>query len=370
MNSNPFNHFVIVGAGIAGTTLALELWKRGCSIEVIDDGHETASSRVAAGILNPIVPKGVTLTWHANDLFPSVFAYYQNWINKWNVSTGTNQIFQYPFITIHKTADECKQWQKRYQHAIMKDWIEAAEIPEFTKTGLAANLLETPNGATLSKHCGRLDVAAFIQSAKAFLIEKGIIYIEEKLEYDGLGETAIKETILKKYPSQKDVGIIFCEGIKAINNPIFQGLFFDPTGGDILKVRIQGLPKETMFKRGLWLVPIGNDEWLAGSNFHKGSLTDIPNPEDAETLIAQLKHWIPYPIELQEHKRGVRPTVQNRRPYLGKSKHHDNCFIFNGLGSKGSSLCAWLAPMMADYICGVGELIEEVDIQRFKEETI
>ena len=368
MNSRQFNHFVIIGAGIAGTTLALELWKKGCTIDIIDDGYESASSRVAAGILNPIVPKGVTLTWHATDLFPSVFDYYKNWIKNWDVSGKSNQIVEYPFITIHKSSDESRQWQKRYQHAVMKDWIEAAEMPNFMEAWMNANESETITGATLSKHCGRLDVAAFIYSAKQFLIQNGVNFIERKLEYKEQSEDELLDDILMNCSSQKAVGIIFCEGIKAINNPIFKDLFFDPTGGDILKVKIQGLPKDTMFKRGLWLVPVGNDEWLAGSNFHKGSLEDRPNQEDAESLIAQLKQWIPFPIELLEHKRGVRPTVQNRRPYLGKNNIHDNCFIFNGLGSKGSSLCAWLSPMMADYVCGVGELIEDVDIQRFYNE--
>jgi hypothetical protein len=40
-------------------------------------------------------------------------------------------------------------------------------------------------------------------------------------------------------------------------------------------------------------------------------------------------------------------------------------YIFNGLGAKGSSLCAWLSPMMANHIHSQGALNEEVDISRF-----
>ncbi|HIV04190.1 MAG TPA: FAD-binding oxidoreductase, partial [Candidatus Spyradosoma merdigallinarum] len=45
--------FVVVGQGLAGTLLALELEKRGRRVLVVDDGWKTAASRAAAGVLNP-----------------------------------------------------------------------------------------------------------------------------------------------------------------------------------------------------------------------------------------------------------------------------------------------------------------------------
>lgn len=362
MTTKQFNHFVIVGAGIAGTTLALELWKKNCSVEVIDGYTPHSSSRVAAGILNPVVPKGVTLTWNAHLLFPSVFDYYSNWIAHWHKSDSDPQIFKFPFITFHKTEDEWKQWRKRYHHEVMQSWIQAAELPNFVKQFNDEQGLVT--GATESKHCGRLDVKAFLDSAKSFLMQQGVKFHDRKIDYSAENPT---DFLAKMGLSEKNVGIIFCEGIHAINNPLFADLFFHPTGGDILTLRIPNLPNHQMYKRGLWLVPVKNDIWLAGSNFHKGDLSETPLESDANDLIAQLKTWIPYPIELIEHKRGVRPTVQNRRPYLGRCNHsaYKNCFIFNGLGSKGSSLCSWLAPIMSDYLLGSAELPEEVDIQRF-----
>ena len=346
--------FLIVGAGIAGTTLALELISRGMSVHVWDNPNPNSSSRIAAGILNPVVPKGVTTTWQIDSIFPRVFDYYRNWERL----TGGCFIQSQPFLTLHKSADEQNQWSKRYLHPTMCSWIELAETPGWS-------LNSTTFGSSNTLHAGRLDVAAFLNSAKEFLLKQGVTW-----ENSTFGNNPSDHQSFFDYLRLNNTlysSIIFCQGVNGRDNPLFPNLFYDPTGGDILTVRIEELPQQSILKRGLWLVPIGESKWLAGSNFHKGNISEIPKTEDAERLLEQLRSWIPFPIELIDHKRGTRPTVQNRRPYLGQSplKDFDYCYLFNGLGSKGSSLCCWLAPMMADYLCHGTPLHEDVNILRF-----
>ncbi|HPH83217.1 MAG TPA: FAD-dependent oxidoreductase, partial [Flavobacteriales bacterium] len=59
--------FLIIGQGIAGTTLALELISRGSEVLVIDVFDEHNSSRVAAGLFNALVFKRITLGWRAKE---------------------------------------------------------------------------------------------------------------------------------------------------------------------------------------------------------------------------------------------------------------------------------------------------------------
>ena len=346
--------FLIVGAGIAGTTLALELNSLGKSVHVTDLESPNSSSRIAAGILNPVVPKGVTCTWQIESIYPAVFDYYR----KWEQQTGSRFIKEIPFITLHKTEDEYKQWAKKYEQEPMKTWIEPAESPTWQDKN-------QNRGASNTKFAGRLDVADFLKSSKRFLIEQGVQWNSESFLLNDTEEISFFDNLRLNNINYNS--IVFCLGINDRLNPLFPGLFFDPTGGDILTVSIPGLPQECMLKRGLWLVPIGGECWLAGSNFHKGDISEHPQPQDAQHLLEQLSSWIPYPIELITHRRGVRPTVQNRRPYLGRSplKEFHYCYIFNGLGSKGSSLCSWLSPMMAAFLCGSSTLHKEVDIRRF-----
>ena len=59
--------FLIVGQGIAGTTLAMELIAQGASVLVIDAYNKSSSSQVAAGLFNPIAFRRVALGWNANE---------------------------------------------------------------------------------------------------------------------------------------------------------------------------------------------------------------------------------------------------------------------------------------------------------------
>ncbi len=135
--------------------------------------------------------------------------------------------------------------------------------------------------------------------------------------------------------------------------------------GSILTLKFDKELPQALYKNRSWLVPDGNGNWLAGSTFHKGSLETTAASEDAKKLMAQIRTWTTLPFSLLHHRRGVRPTVEGRRPYLGLHPKNNGIFIYNGLGSKGSSLIPWLSPMMADYLCNGITLHSEVDISRF-----
>ena len=148
-------------------------------------------------------------------------------------------------------------------------------------------------------------------------------------------------------------------------NPYFNYLPLGATGGDILELEINDLPQDFILKRKEWLVPIGGNRWLGGSTYHNESLSTVPEAHHAAELIELFKEWIPQEIKLVSHRRAPRPTVATWRPFLGQHPQHDTLYIYNGLGSKGSSLVSYLSPRYADFLCSGNELPEEVNIARF-----
>jgi glycine/D-amino acid oxidase-like deaminating enzyme len=64
--------YIIVGQGIAGTILAHELLKKNKNIIFLNNENLSSSSKVAAGIWNPVVFKRLTKSWLADDLIPSL----------------------------------------------------------------------------------------------------------------------------------------------------------------------------------------------------------------------------------------------------------------------------------------------------------
>ena len=340
MGNKP-KHILIIGSGLAGSTLALELIQRGHFVQVMDNLAPNASSRVAAGIINPIVPKGVKKTWKYQEIFPSVFEYYRNFES----ILGAEFVFEYPMLQIHANDNERFEWRKR------------GAVTEMTE------LLAPTGDNTIVNSCGRLDVLQFLNAAQIELEKKNQFINEQFLSTDLI----FLESGKADYRGISFDEVIFCEGIGIMQNPWFNYLFFDPTGGDILTVQIPNLPQDTIIKQKQWIVPTKEkDIFLLGSTFHKQSISEVQNPADAKFLIERAELITGKKVTLIKHQRAVRPTVQNRRPYLGRHHTFKNLSVYNGLGAKGSALCSWLSPMMADFISNNAPLNEEVDISRIQ----
>jgi glycine/D-amino acid oxidase-like deaminating enzyme len=342
--------FLIVGSGIAGITLALELQQRGKSIAILDDANQNNSSRIAAGLMNPIVPKRVTKTWLCDEIFPALSSYYSHWENILG-----NEFYQgMEFIQIHASAAECNEWA--YKSEILGNYLnqKTIELPSF---------IQTTFGYTNILQAGKINVASFIDAALNFLKNKAHV-IKAKLNYQELEITANATYKFNGILSEK---IIFCEGANGIHNPWFRYLPFNLSSGDILTLQIPELKNEKrIFKQRAWLLPLKDDIFLAGSTFHTNNIYADAKKEDAEEIVSNIRKWLKADIKIMDHKKGVRPTVKNRRPFLGEHPKQKNMYIFNGLGTKGSSLVTWLAPRMADFLTMKLALQDEINIQKMK----
>ena len=71
------------------------------------------------------------------------------------------------------------------------------------------------------------------------------------------------------------------------------------------------------------------------------------------------------PFEVVDHKAAVRPTVKERRPFIGIHPNHKQIGIFNGLGAKGVLLAPFFASHFSEYLLGKTELMKEIDVKRF-----
>ncbi len=398
---------LIVGAGIAGTTLALELHKRGAKIAIIDAFNPYSSSRVAAGMMNPMVPRNVQKTWHCDDLFPQVFEYYGEWEQKMNAKF----IHAIPTLQVHKNESHTKNWSKRsrekgFTHhltAIDPDGlIDENSNGEIEKTSIQNKYgIPLPFGAAITELSGKLDVSVFLECAKNYLINHGVLWISDQFEYSQLNlgsnvyelgglKIASSETEMNfpfdnsNYNSEMDKSsvvdtyecnslkfekLVFAQGVGMFENPWFNYLPLNATGGDLITLEFEDLPQNFILKRKEWLVPIGNNRWIGGSTYHKNSLTTLPQQQDLTELLHTFSEWIPKTPKVVGHIRAARPTVETWRPFLGQHPKESSLYVYNGLGSKGSSLVVMLSPMYADFLMGRGELMSEVDIKRIQQQS-
>src|SRR5580700_10616404 len=100
--SDSLRDFVIVGQGLAGTTLAWQLHRRGCRVLVVDRQSGNSSSRIAAGLITPVTGKRLAKSWRLDEVYPAALAFY-HWVE---AQMGQTVLLQRPSFRIFQDEPE------------------------------------------------------------------------------------------------------------------------------------------------------------------------------------------------------------------------------------------------------------------------
>jgi glycine/D-amino acid oxidase-like deaminating enzyme len=348
--------YIIVGQGLAGSILAYELGRRGARLLLLDAERENSASRVAAGIINPITGRNLVKTWLADEAIPSAIAFYEELAAVLGREVWRAQ-------PINWIIEEAKAWND-FQALSAKE-NTAKYVAEVSDNLLYSQYLHDAQGAAVFNYSGRVDLPALVAGFRAYFSQNQT-YIKEVFDYDSL-IVHDKENI--SYKSYQAKGIIFCQGaVDGSENPFFLYLPFAPAKGEVLQVEIKDNPlnKQLLKHKSLMLAPLGDSKYWLGASYLRDFAHDLPTEEEKATLLSQFSTFWRGDFAVVEHLSAIRPTVKDRKPFLGSHKQHENVHIFNGLGAKGTYLAPYFAPIMADYLLLGTVLPKEVDIRRCK----
>lgn len=342
--------YLIIGQGIAGSVLALSLSRAGYSVYVIDQPQLSSSSKVAAGIWNPVVFKRLTKSWLADELVPELLDFYKYCETELNISLITKRKILKPFTE----EQEKNLWLKKAQTE--NRFLDAAT---YEKYELSSS--QRINSYSFVLEAGNLDMPAFLDSTRTYLKNKQA-YLEEAFEYHLLSTTPSGI----EYKSINAGAVVFCEGHLVSNNPYFKQVPMKPAKGEVLTVKCEGLQlKEHILNKGIFIMPLGNNLYKIGATYEWEHLNDEPTPGKKEELTEKLKAVIQVPFEVIQHEAGVRPSVIDRRPLVGRHPELNTHFIFNGFGTKAVMLAPYFAKQFVNHLQQGSAMDHEVDPTRF-----
>lgn len=332
--------YLIVGQGLAGSILSYRLLKQGKKVKVIDPHLEKTSSKVAAGIYNPITGKRIVKSWMVDQLYPELKKLYKELELVLNTSFDHKTEIVRFFTTQDQQTDLlAKADDERYASYVKVNLDEE----KYQKT-----IAFEYSGFNIEGG-GVMDTALFVSKYRDYL-KKEKLLIEGYFNYDSIEEYGAKK-------------IIFCEGYKSIENPFFNWLPFSPTKGEMLIIK-SDLNIDHIINKQLFIVPKGDNHYLVGATFELKFNEDV-TAKGKNQLTEKLDKIIKTPYTIVKHIAGVRPTVRDRRPFLGVHPDRENMFIFNGFGTKGVSLIPYWSSEMVDFLENGRELDREVNIERF-----
>jgi glycine/D-amino acid oxidase-like deaminating enzyme len=164
--------------------------------------------------------------------------------------------------------------------------------------------------------------------------------------------------------------------------------------GELLLVRISDLNLKAIFKNKISIVPLhdvgfGMSDvgvemrliaslptqsdipnptslyWVGATNAWTFA-DDLPTEANKELIVNELREILNCPFDVIAHQAAVRPTVRDRRPFVGWHPKMSVLGIFNGFGTKGASLIPFFAEQFVDSLLMQKPLEKDVNINRFR----
>lgn len=339
---------LIIGGGLAGSQTAFFAHQNGLSFDLVHDTTSHCASRIATGLINPIVLRHITLSWNASEVIPLAIDHYRKLSFKFNSSIFEDKPIYRPL----------------YEEGELNTWLSKEKEDRFKaylshEPSLDTQHIRTPISWGKINSSGRVNTEILLQELHNFY--KGTdSFIDIAFDLSQLNLT--DDTITFRDTHYKNV--IFAQGHQHVNNALFSDIPLNQTKGEIHTYK-NNYKTQYLISRGVFIVPISETELEIGSTFNWEDKDWEATTAGQKEIEQKLEKTISKKLDHISGKAGLRPTSKDRRPVIGAHKAYKNVFIHNGLGTKGVSLSPYTAKALVDHITSGKPIPIEIDIKRF-----
>ena len=341
--------YIIVGSGLASIMFAEQLRTHQKSFVVISDRSQQASL-VASGLYNPVVLKRFTAAWNAASNLETAIPKYIS-LEK---LLGVKLDYVVPIHRVFNSVQEQNNWFLACDKPLLTPFLNPKLVDNKN------NSVKAPFGFGEVNATGRIDTQKLIEAYRAFLSQMNQ-YISATFDYEALIETP--EGLC--YESIQAKHIVFTEGFGIHKNPYFKQLPLEGTKGELITVYAPQLQLTPILKSSIFVIPMEGDHYLVGSTYEWTDKTNIPTSEAKSQLLEKLERLVTCDFEVVNQRAGIRPTVSDRRPLVGRHPNHQKMYVLNGLGTRGVLIAPAMAEALYTFIETDAPLPEEIDISRF-----
>jgi glycine oxidase len=341
--------YIIVGSGLASIMFAEQLRTHQKSFVVISDRSQQASL-VASGLYNPVVLKRFTAAWNAASHLETAIPKYIS-LEK---LLGVKLDYVVPIHRVFNSVQEQNNWFLACDKPLLTPFLNPKLVDNKN------NSVKAPFGFGEVNATGRIDTQKLIEAYRAFLSQMNQ-YISATFDYEALIETP--EGLC--YESIQAKHIVFTEGFGIHKNPYFKQLPLEGTKGELITVYAPQLQLTPILKSSIFVIPMEGDHYLVGSTYEWTDKTNIPTSEAKSQLLEKLERLVTCDFEVVNQRAGIRPTVSDRRPLVGRHPNHQKMYVLNGLGTRGVLIAPAMAEALYTFIETDAPLPEEIDISRF-----
>ncbi|MEB3312017.1 MAG: glycine oxidase ThiO [Snowella sp.] len=338
---NASSDIIIIGGGIIGLAIAVELRQQGAEVTVLSRDFAEAASHAAAGMLAPQaeqIPPGPLL-----DLCLRSRSLYPDWVSKLEALTELDvnhlpcgilsPVFELPSLLVSHTPNA--------------HWLNQTEIHQF-QPGLGSEVL----GGWWYPDDGQVDNRRLVHALRQAAEILGIT-IQEGVTVQSWRETADRiDYLLTNKGKYRANTYVLTPGSWAKE---LMPLPVRPIKGQMLALRMPNQDpcrlKRVLFGPSTYLVPRKEGRLIIGATSEEVGWTPHNTPQGIQTLLERaIKLYPPladWPIE--DFWWGFRPGTPDEWPFLGASPW-DNLMLATGHYRNGILLAPVTASLIADLI--------------------
>lgn len=340
--------YLIVGSGLAGISFAEEALRNQKAIFVIDSNLQN-SSKIAGGLYNPVILKRFSKIKDAQSQLHLMNEFYQIIESKLNIRFD----FKVPILRKFFSIEEQNNWFIASDKEGLSPFLSTNLIKKKYKG------IDSPYDYGEVLQTGYVDVALLLEKYREYLF-KNELFSDEVFDYTLLES----HSNFVQYKDIEAKHIIFAEGFGMHSNPYFNHLPLDGTKGELFIIKAPALDLDVIVNTSVFILPLGNDLFKVGATYNWIDKTSTPTEEGKQELIDRIKEILICDFEIIQHLAGVRPTVKDRKPLIGRHPMHSQLYVLNGLGTRGVLLAPAMAKALFEYIEYEIPLDSSIDIKR------
>ena len=340
--------YLIVGSGLAGISFAEQALRNQKAIFVIDSNLQN-SSKIAGGLYNPVILKRFSKIKDAQSQLHLMNEFYQIIESKLNIRFD----FKVPILRKFFSIEEQNNWFIASDKEGLSPFLSTNLIKKKYKG------IDSPYDYGEVLQTGYVDVALLLEKYREYLF-KNELFSDEVFDYTLLES----HSNFVQYKDIEAKHIIFAEGFGMHSNPYFNHLPLDGTKGELFIIKAPALDLDVIVNTSVFILPLGNDLFKVGATYNWIDKTSTPTEEGKQELIDRIKEILICDFEIIQHLAGVRPTVKDRKPLIGRHPMHSQLYLLNGLGTRGVLLAPAMAKALFEYIEYEIPLDSSIDIKR------
>ena len=346
--------YLILGQGLAGSLLAWRLIQRGQRVLVLDDDHATSSSRVAAGLINPLAGMRFNAAPHTGEWLDSLRRTYGEIAAALDSAPYLHEV---PMQRLLRSPEQRRFYERQRANPAVRDYLGAALEPRQFDAGIRA-----PFGGFEQRATGFVELPRLLDDLREWLRGKDACE-SGRIDHDAILPGESEVTVGRHRASH----LVCCEGYRMQANPWFRELPLQPDKGELLRLRSSRTLCRHIVNGAHWMVPLGDGGYRFGATHEHHRIDCTPTAEGRQQLLEGLERLLEDTggIEVTGQAAGVRPATSDRQPLLGTHRAHPRLHLFNGFGARGALSIPWYSERMGDWLLDHRPLPAGADIARY-----